>query len=312
MGVGLRHPHQLQPSPVRQPVQIKNNLEMDAIRKKMQSLKAETEQLYATIASFEDATREATARADQADCDIRDLGKKVQNLEMGYDETNDKLTKATESLEEADKQYKEVEADVAALTRRIMLMEEEDKKAADTLCNTVTKLAITSKNADQILKAVKVVENTCLNNEVTIEELDKNLRSTIKMAVDNEQKLDELSRKLGVQESELKRGLERAELAEKNLKGIEEELETVGENMKQLEKSAEKALEREEKLVEKILSLQNKYKVTEARFEYGEMNITKLNQRIDDIEDEIYREKLKIKKCSDELNDTFDDMISNY
>jgi len=278
----------------------------------MQSLKGETEQLYATIASFEEATREATGRADQADCDIRDLGKKVQNLEISYDETNDKLTKASESLEEADKQYKEVESDVAALTRRIMLMEEEDKKAADTLCNTVTKLAITSKNADQILKGSKGVENTCLNNEVTLEELDKNLRSTIKMAVDNEQKLDELSRKLGVQEGELKRGLDRAELAEKNLKSIEEELETVGENMKQLEKSAEKALEREEKLVEKILSLQNKYKVTEARFEYGEMNITKLNQRIDDIEDEIYREKLKIKKCSDELNDTFDDMLTNY
>merc|ERR1719481_1402677 len=58
--------------------------------------------------------------------------------------------------------------------------------------------------------------------------------------------------------------------------------------MKQLEKSAEKALEREEKLVEKIYSLQSKYKLTEAKFEYGEMNITKLNQRIDDIEDEIY------------------------
>merc|ERR1712002_961716 len=140
---------------------------------------------------------------------------------------------------EADKQFKEVEGDVAALTRRIMLMEEEDKKSADTLCTTVTKLALTS----------KAVENTCLNNEVTIEELDKNLRATIKMALDNEQKLDELSRKLGVQEADLKRGLERAELAEKNLKGIEEELETVGENMKQLEKSAEKALEREEKLV---------------------------------------------------------------
>jgi len=285
---------------------------MDAIRKKMQSLKGETDGLYSTIRGFEDATKEATARADQADCDIRDYGKKVQSLEIGYDETNDKLTKATESLEEADKQFKEVEGDVAALTRRIMLMEEEDKKSADTLCNTITKLALTSKSADNVLKAVKVVESTCMNNEVTIEELDKNLRATIKMAVDNEQKLDELSRKLGVQEAELKRGLERAELAEKNLKGIEEELETVGENMKQLEKSAEKALEREEKLVEKILSLQNKYKTTEARFEYGEMNITKLNQRIDDIEDEIYREKLKVKKCSDELDDTFDDMIANY
>jgi len=278
----------------------------------MGSLKAETEGLYATIRGFEEASKEASGRADQADCDIRDFGKKVQSLEIGYDETNDKLTKAAESLEEADKQFKEVEGDVAALTRRIMLMEEEDKKSADTLCTTVTKLALTSKAADNVLKTVKVVENTCLNNEVTIEELDKNLRATIKMALDNEQKLDELSRKLGVQEAELKRGLERAELAEKNLKGIEEELETVGENMKNLESSAEKALEREEKLVEKILSLQNKYKVTEARFEYGEMNITKLNQRIDDIEDEIYREKLKVKKCSDELNDTFDDMISNY
>merc|ERR1711892_54356 len=305
---GSEHPHQLKPYDTR--VTTADN--MDAIRKKMQSLKGETDGLYSTIRGFEDATKDATARADQADCDIRDYGKKVQSLEIGYDETNDKLTKATESLEEADKQFKEVEGDVAALTRRIMLMEEEDKKSADTLCNTTTKLALTSKSADNVLKAVKVVESTCMNNEVTIEELDKNLRATIKMAVDNEQKLDELSRKLGVQEAELKRGLERAELAENKLKGIEEELELVGENMKQLEKSAEKALEREEKLVDKIFSLQNKFKVTEARFECGEMNITKLNQRIDDIEDEIYREKLKVKKCSDELDDTFDDMIANY
>merc|ERR1712180_232835 len=210
--------------------QNQNSPAMDAIRKKMQSLKAETDTLYATIAKFEEDTREAVKRAEQADCDIRDYGKKVQQLEIGFDETNDKLTKATESLEEADKQFKEVESDVSALTRRIML----------------------------------------------------------------------------------KRAVERAELAQKNLKDIEEELETVGENMKQLETSAEKALEREEKLVEKIYNLQSKYKVTEARFEYGEMNITKLNQRIDDIEDEIYREKLKIKRCSDELNDTFDDMITNY
>ena len=42
------------------------------------------------------------------------------------------------------------------------------------------------------------------------------------------------------------------------------------------------------------------------------MNITKLNQRIDDVEDEIYREKLKIKKVADELGETFDDMIAHY
>ena len=38
---------------------------MDAIRKKMQSLKGETDSLYKTISGFEDATREAAGRADQ-------------------------------------------------------------------------------------------------------------------------------------------------------------------------------------------------------------------------------------------------------
>merc|ERR1712055_1125808 len=191
-------------------------------------------------------------------------------------------------------------------------MEEEAKKSETNLADTVTKLALSSKEADGILKKVKVFESKCMNNEVTLEELDKNLRQTGKLASDNEQKLDELSRKLGVQEEELKRATDRAELAEKNLKGIEEELQTVGENMKDLEKSAEKAVTREEKLKDKIFSIQNKFKTAEGRFEYGEMNITKLNQRIDDIEDEIYREKLKVKKVADELGETFDDMLDNY
>jgi len=278
----------------------------------MQSLKGETESLYATIRRFDEAAAEFSARADQADCDLRDYGKKVQQLEIGFDETNDQLLKATESLEEKEKLYKEEEGNVAALSRRIMLMEEEAKKSETNLAETVTKLAVCSKDADNILKGVKVVESKCLNNEATLEELDKNLRSTTKMASDNEQKLDELSRKLGVQEGELKRGIERAELAENNLKKVEDELEGVGENMKVLEKSSEKAMEREEKLIDKILQFQQKFKAAEARFEYGEMNITKLNHRIDDIEDEIYREKLKIKRTADELNDTFDDMMNHY
>merc|ERR1711915_428916 len=290
----------------------KHRDKMDAIRKKMQSIKSETEGLYQTIKKFEDDTAESTARADQAEIDLRDYGKKVHNLEIAFDETNDKLTKAQASLDEKEKLLKDEEADVSALTRRIMLMEEEAKKSEQGLADTVTKLALSSKEADTILKAVKIVESTCMNNEVTLEELDKNLRSTLKMAHDNEQKLDEMTRKLGVQELELKRGIERAEIAEQNLKNVEQELENVGENMKQLELSASKAMEREERLVDKIISLQRKFKVAEARFEYGEMNITKLNHRIDDIEDEIYREKPKVKKCSDELDDTFEDMIANY
>ena len=59
---------------------------MDAIRKKMKSLKDETDSLYAVINKFDEATKESNRVADQADCDIRDFGKKVQNLEISYDE----------------------------------------------------------------------------------------------------------------------------------------------------------------------------------------------------------------------------------
>ena len=78
----------------------------------------------------------------------------MHGFEIELDETTDKLNKATETFEEKDKLHKEVESDIAALTRRIMLMEEEAKKSETTLANTVTKLALTSKSADEVLKKV--------------------------------------------------------------------------------------------------------------------------------------------------------------
>ena len=67
------------------------------------------------------------------------------------------MTKAYESLDEAENQFHKVESNVSGLTRRIMLMEEEDKKSAEQLCTTVTKLAMTSKAADNVMKTIKVV-----------------------------------------------------------------------------------------------------------------------------------------------------------
>ena len=48
-----------------------------------------------------------------------------------------------------------------------MLMEEEAKKSDNNLADMITKLAITSKDADNILKTIKGVQSTVMNNEVT-------------------------------------------------------------------------------------------------------------------------------------------------
>ena len=128
---------------------------MDAIRKKMQSLKNETDGLFAQINKYEESVKEANARDVNFQANIRDLGKKITTYEHDFDETNDKLVKTLTTLEAKEKEFKSAEEDVGALSRRVMLMEVETTKSESTLGETVTKLAIQSKEADAILKKVE-------------------------------------------------------------------------------------------------------------------------------------------------------------
>ena len=96
---------------------------------------------------------------------------------------------------------------------------------------------------------------------------------------------------------------------EKKISELEEELKLVGQNLQQLEVSEEKALQREEKYQKQIENLALSLKRAVNRDESATMNIQRLNIRIDQIEEDLLNEKLKIKKLSDEVDSTF---IENY
>jgi len=285
---------------------------MDNIRKKMQTLKYETDGMLRSCSELDEITKDYNARADQCDCDIRDLTKKITKMEHSYDETFENVLKANTALEEKEKEMKEKEEDLSTLSRRVILMEDEVKKSEDKLAKTTLDLGIESKRADKILKTVNSLNSKSMNNEVEIEEMTKQEKEAKGMWQDADKKHDEISRRLGVMEDELRKAFDRAENSDKRTAEIDEELRVVGENMKTLEVAEEKALNREEKYKEQINILLQRLKMADARAEYGEMNITKLNQRIDSIEDDIVREKIKIQHVSNELSDTFDDMIHKY
>lgn len=285
---------------------------MDAIRKKMQSLKAEITELTDRSDACERRTKEYNAVADQCDCDIRDLGKKIHTMEGDFDSTSEKLLAAELRLAELMKKLNEEEGTISSLNRRIMLLEQESNKSEQQLGVVTLDLAKTSKVADGILKKVKSGESKCMSNEVTIEEKDKAVREATLIKCDGQHKLEELSRRFGVLEEDLRRSTERADHADQKVVDLENELKMIGENMKSLEVAEEKALTREEKYQEQINILMQKLKVADSRQEYGEKNITKLNHRIDEIEDDILRQKLKIQKVAMELDDTFDDMMTKY
>merc|ERR1711934_1262801 len=287
---------------------LKKAAKMDAIRKKMQSMKFDIDALYQKNAEYEEDIRESNAISDQFDIQIRDTGKKVQKFETNFE----KMTASAAKMDEAEKEFKDKDDDVNAAARRCVLMEGEATVSVEKLATTVMKLALMSKEADNIIKGARHWESKTMNNELEVETLDNNLKEARRIASDNEMKYDNLARSLAMMEDELKRAEERVKLAEGRVVKIEEELSTIGDNQKQLEISEEKARRREEKYQDQIKQINIKLKESDSRSGYAEMNITKLHLRIDELEDEIIREKLKINAVSGQLDDTFNEMLNKY
>jgi len=142
----------------------------------MQSMKSETDDLYMKISEFEEATKLSNSTSDKCEIDIRDTGKKVQKLETNLEETMEKLTGSNSKMEEAEKEFKDKDDEVNGQARRTLLLEDESRISVEKLATTVMKLALMSKDADNIVKGCRVWESKTMNNEVELEELDNNTR----------------------------------------------------------------------------------------------------------------------------------------
>merc|ERR1712113_1280837 len=109
----------------------------------------------------------------------------------------------------------------------------------------------------------------------------------------------------------LQRAEERAGAGESKIVDLEEELRVIGENLKALEVAEEKAQQREEEYKRQIKNLSERLKTAEARAEYGEKTVQKLNLRIDNIMGDLVTEKMKTQTVNDELDQTFELFVGN-
>ena len=282
---------------------------MDAIKKKMQSLATDTASALERALKYEDEIRMTTASAEAFEEQVRNIQKKMQSLEGQFDACTESLFDVTVKLEVKEKAFANAEGDVGALSRRILLLEDEVEKSEERLALTVTKLCVESRRADGAVKKRQQLENMNSASEEQTDNLETQLKEAKFMLEESERKYEDISRKLGTLETELDRSNERADIGENKIISLEEELKVVGQNLQSLEVSEEKAIQREENYQKQIRDLSNRLKIAETRDENATMNIGRLNIKIDQIEESLLTEKLKIKKVSDDLNQTFDDML---
>ena len=283
---------------------------MDAIKKKMEKLANETAEAEARIAHFDDIKGANEAEAEKYEEQLRNIQKKMQSMESQYDVCVEDLFNQTIKLEEMEKKAGNAEGEVSALRSRLILLQENNEKQEERLAKATLELAGACQRADGAVRKRIELENAVSSNEESIDNLDKQLSESKSTLGDSESKYEDIARKLMTLEADAVRGNERAEGAEKKIKDLEEELRVVGQNLQTLEVAEEKTFQREEKLQSDIMELLQKLKMSDYRGENAEMNIQRLNVRIDQVEEDLLGEKMKIKKVSDDLNQTFEDMIN--
>jgi len=276
----------------------------------MEKLANETAEAEARISHFEEIKAQNEAEAEKFEEQVRNIQKKMQAMESQFDVCTEDLFNQSVKLEEMEKKAGNAESEVSALRGRLILLQENNEKQDERLAKATLELAGACIRADQAVRKRTELENAVSSNEESIDNLDKQLCESKVNLGDSESKFEDISRKLATLEADAVRGNERALGAEQKITDLEEELKVVGQNLQNLEVGEEKTIEREEKSQEIIAELVYKLKRSEYRGEQAEMNIQRLNVRIDQVEEDLLSEKYKIKKISDELNQTFDDMIN--
>jgi len=282
---------------------------MDSIKKKMQSLANETAHARARAEKWEKEVASINATADQFEEQVKNLQKRIQQTEGALDACTEDLFNQTIKLEEMEKKASNADQNVVDLARRLLLLEENAVKSEERLAISVTNLARTSLHADQSVKDQHDLNEVCTKKSENNDSLESQLKEAQYQLTESENKYETLARKLNTVETEAVRSNERAENVECKFIDIEDELKVVGQNQQTLEVNEEKSLEREDVLLKQIKELMNKLKVADTRSENAEMDIGRLNVRIDKVEEDLVSEKSKIKQVSDDLNAVFVDLM---
>merc|ERR1739838_746554 len=232
----------------------------------------------------------------------------MQAMESQLDVCTEDLFNQTIKLEEMEKKAGNAEGQVGDLARRLLLMEESSVKSEERLAISATNLAGACLRADQSIKDQHVISEVCAKKSENNDGLETQLKDAQYTLTESENKYETLARKLNTMETEAVRSNERAETVESKFIDIEDELKVVGANQQALEVSEEKSLEREDILQKQIKELLGKLKLADTRSENSEMDIGRLNVRIDKVEEDLVTEKSKIKQVSDDLNAVFTDL----
>merc|ERR1711868_164266 len=214
-----------------------NTAKMEAIKKKVQAMKVEKDNLCDRCDEVEQKMKDALIRRDKAEEEFTELNMKSKTLEIDLDKFAEKLE---EDLEITEQKY-------------VLAIQKYDKAATA---------------ADDSDRMAKVLQNRATEDETKLSGLADELKKAQHRAEEADKKYDEAQKKMVTAEGKLEIDGERADVSEFKIIELEEELKVVANNLKSLEVSEDKANKREDYYKTEIKRLTGKLKQSETRAEF--------------------------------------------
>jgi len=281
---------------------------MEAIRKKVQNMKVEKDNLIDRMDAVEEALKEARIRQEKAEDEYTELASKCQTLEIEVVVHEEKLSGQLVLQKNMELQVAHAEAEFNRLNRRVIELEEDLEDSEMKYSTGMQKYDKAATSADESDRMAKVLQNRASDDEKKMRDLADQLKDGQNMAEEADRKYDEASKRMTQCEAQLEVDGERADLSEFKIIELEEELKVVANNLKSLEVSEDKANQRESYYKEEIKRLTQRLKQSETRAEFAERSVGKLQKEVDRLEDELVGEQEKFKAITEELDQTFAEM----
>jgi len=284
---------------------------MEVIKKKMQAMKDEKDKLCDKIDTLESSNKDLAIRIDKTLEEANGLTRKIQSIETSLELDKDSLVLTNTRLADKEASFNNAESEVNNLNRRVNALEEDFEKSEERLALAALKNAEASQAADDANRMKKVLENRAAEQSERIDTLEAQLKEARFLAEEADRKYDEVAKKLAQIEADLERAEDRADTGETKIIDLEEELSYCGNTLKSLGNAEEHANAREVVYKQQVVNLQKKCKAADARVDFAERTVAKLQKDVDRLEDDLANEKERYRGMTDELDQTFNE-ISGY
>merc|ERR1712002_1288427 len=206
--------------PTRKDRQDSPGFRMEAIKKKMQAMKVEKDNLCDRCDVVEQQSKEAHIRQEKAEEEFTELTNKARTLEIDVDKYGEKLAAQVMAEEAKVAQVAAAEAEFNRLNRRVAELEED-------LEITEQKYDKAATEADDSDRMAKVLANRAVEDEQKMSGLAAELSQAQKRAEEADKLYDEAQKKMQAAEASLEVNGERADVSEYKIIELEEELKVV-------------------------------------------------------------------------------------